>query len=250
VAVVNEIRCPNCAAPISFNPGEIVATCKYCGFTSVIETGKAFTFEHSIIFNKYDLDQTEKLVRNWMRGGFMKPGDLDRASKIVEKKLVYLPFWVVPVAVRSKYKGVFERLSPPVVKEGKIEKKYSWVVLARKAVRFPTREYDVPLDGKVPYDFRKIEGFAKVLNSEMEEVEAVELARQQIESHQLFLAKQDVDKIIEIENDLSVGDAVYLHAPIWFVIYEYKRERYNIILDGATGTVIKGDIPTTKFGLF
>jgi hypothetical protein len=250
VAVVHEIRCPNCGAPISFNPGEIVATCKYCSFTSVIETGKAFTFEHSMILNKYDPAQAEELVRNWMRGGFMKPGDLAKASKVVEKNLVYLPFWVVPVAVASRYKGVFERLSPPVVKEGKIEKKYSWVVLARKAVRFPAREYDVPLDGKVPYDFRKIEGFAKVLNSEVEKAEAVELARQQIESHQLFLAKQDVDKIIEIENDLSVGDAVYLHAPIWFIIYEYKREQYNLILDGATGAVIKGDIPTTKFGIF
>jgi hypothetical protein len=250
LAVVNEIRCPNCAAPISFNPGEIVATCKYCGFTSVIETGKAFTFEHSMILNRYDEAQAEELVRNWMRGGFMKPGDLARASRVVEKKLVYLPFWVVPVAVRSRYKGVFERLSPPVVKEGEIEKKYSWVVLARKAVKFPTREYDVSLDGKAVYDFRKIEGFAKVLNSEVEEAEAVEVARQQVESHQLFLAKQDVDKIIEIKNEVSVGDAVYLHTPIWFIVYEYKRERYNLILDGATGAVIKGDIPTTKFGLF
>lgn len=250
LAVVDEIRCPNCAAPISFSAGEIVATCKYCGFTSVIETGKAFTFEHSMILNKYNGAQAEELVRNWMRGGFMKPKDLARASKIVEKKLVYLPFWVVPVSVHSSYEGVFERLSPPVVKKGEIEKKHSWVVLARKAVTFPTREYDVPLNGKAAYDFRKIEDFAKILNSEMEEVEAVELARQQIEDHQLFLAKQDVDKIIEIKHELSVGDAVYLHAPIWFIIYEYKRERYNILLDGATGAVIKGDIPTTKFGLF
>ncbi len=250
MAVVHEIRCANCGAPINFNPGEIVATCKYCGFTSVIETGKAFTFEHSIILNKYDSVQVEELVRNWMKGGFMKPGDLAKASKIIEKKLVYLPFWIVPVAVRSRYKGVFERLSPPVVKEGRIEKKYSWVVLARKAVRFPVRDYDVPLDGKVVFDFRKIEGFAKVLNSEVEEAEALELARQQIERHQLFLAKQDVDKIIAIENDLSVEDAVYLHAPIWFISYTYKGERYNLILDGAIGTVIKGDIPTTKFGIF
>jgi hypothetical protein len=84
----------------------------------------------------------------------------------------------------------------------------------------------------------------------MEEWEAVELAKQQIEDHHQFLAKQDVDKIIEMKNNLSIGDAVYLHAPVWFIIYEYKGERYNLFLDGATGTVIKGDIPATKFGLF
>ncbi|PIX32111.1 hypothetical protein COZ60_00880, partial [Candidatus Bathyarchaeota archaeon CG_4_8_14_3_um_filter_42_8] len=73
---------------------------------------------------------------------------------------IYLPFWVVSVEVTSNYKGIFERITPSVVKEGKIEKEYDWLVLARKATEFPTREYNVPLEGKIPYDFRKIEGFA------------------------------------------------------------------------------------------
>lgn len=203
-----------------------------------------------MILNKYDPTQTEELVRNWMRSGFMKPGNLAKSSKILEKSLVYLPFWSVPVTATSEYKGVFERLVPPVVKEGKIEKKYDWLVLARKAAEFPTREYDVPLEGKISYDFRKIEKFAKVLNSEIEKAEAVESAKQQIENHHQFLVKQDIDKIIEMKTDFSVADSVYLHAPIWFITYEYKGERYSIILDGATGTIIKGDIPATRFGLF
>jgi len=250
MSVVQEIRCSKCGAPIAFNPGEIVATCPYCGYTSVIETGKAFTLEHSMILNEYDPTQAEELVRNWMRSGFMKPGDLAKSSKILEKSLAYLPFWIVPVTATSEYKGVFERLVPPIVKEGKIEKKYDWLVLARKATKFPTREYDVPLEGKISYDFRKIGKFAKVLNSEIEKTEAVESAKQQIESHHQFLVKQDVDKIIEMKTDFSIGDSVYLHAPIWFIAYEYKGEQYNIILDGATGTVIKGDIPATRFGFF
>lgn len=250
LALTREIRCSNCGAPVNFNPGEIITTCRYCGFTSVIETGKAFNLEHSLILNEYNPTRVEELVRNWMRSGFLKPGDLARSAKILEKNLVYLPFWIVPVIAISEYKGVFERLVPPIVKEGKVEKKYNWLVLARKAVGFPTREYDVPLEGKIPYDFRKIEGFAKVLNSEIEGREAVEVAKQQIETHHQFLAKQDVDKIVEIKHNLSIGSSVYLHAPIWFIVYEYKGVRYNLILDGATGTAIKGDIPATKFGLF
>ena len=250
MSIIQEIRCSNCGAPISFKPGEIIATCRYCGFTCVIETGKAFTLEHSMILNKYTPDQTEELIRNWMRSGFLKPGDLAGSSKIMEKNLVYLPFWVVKVTTTSKYKGIFERVAPPVVKEGKIEKEYDWLVLAREASEFPTKEYDIPLEGKIPYDFRKIEDFAKTLNSEMARDEAVKLARQQIESHHQFLAKQEVDKVIEMSSDFLIDDAVYLHAPVWFVVYEYKGERYNIILDGATGAVIKGDIPATRFDLF
>ncbi len=250
MSIVQEISCAHCGAPIQFKPGEIVTTCRYCGFTQVIQTGQAFTFEHSMFLNEYDPAQVEGVVREWMRSGFTKPGDLAKRSKISEKNLVYIPFWVLEVEAASSYKGIFERLTPPVVKEGKIEKHYDWLILARKATQFPTRAYDVPLEGKVPYDFRKIESFAKVLNSEIEKDEAVEKAKQQIEAHHQFLAKQEVDRIIKLRTDFKFGDAVYLHAPIWFVAYEYKKENYQIILDGATGMVLKGDIPAAKFGLF
>jgi hypothetical protein len=249
MSIVEELRCSYCGAPISFKPGEIIATCRYCGYTVVIETGKAFTFEHSMLLNKYNPTQIEELLKEWMGSGFLKPADLAKKSKITEKNLMYLPFWIVSVEAESFYKGIFERISPPVVKEGKIAKKYDWLVLARRAAQFPTKEYDVPLEGKVPYDFRKIEDFAKILNSEIDRDEAVEIAKQEIVEHHRYLAQQDVDKIIEMKNEIKVGQAVYLHAPIWFIKYEYKGESYSLWLDGATGTVIKGDIPAAKFGI-
>jgi hypothetical protein len=247
MAVAQNIRCSHCGAPVDFKPGELVATCKYCGFTTVIETGAPFNFEHSLLLNRYDQNQTDKLIKDWMRSGFMKPGDLAKKSKILEKNLVYLPFWVVSVEAKTTYKGVFERITPPIVKEGKIEKEYNWLVLAREAAGFPAREYDVPLEGKIPFDFRKIEGFAKVLNSEITREEALELAKQQIEALHRFLLKQDVDKIVEIYTDINVKQAVYLHAPVWFVKYEYKGQAYQLILDGAAGMALKGDIPSSKF---
>ncbi len=250
MSIVQEIRCSHCGAPIAFEPGEMIATCKYCGYTTVIETGQTFTFEHSMLLNKYDPTQVEESIRDWMRAGFLKPADLARRSKIIEKMLTYLPFWVVSLEVTSSYKGVFERLTPPVMKEGKIEKEYDWLVLARKASEFPTREYDVPLQGKIPYDFRKIEGFAKVLNSEIDKNDAVELAKQQVEEHHRYLAQQDVDRIIEMKNEVEINQVVYLHAPIWFVKYEYKGKVYQLLIDGATGNAIKGDIPSTGFGIF
>jgi len=249
MAVAQEIRCSHCGAPVEFKPGELVATCKYCGFTTVIETGQAFTFEHSLILNEYKPEQADELARNWMKGGFLKPGDMAKASRIQEKNLVYLPFWLIPITATTNYKGVFERLTPPVIKEGKIEKKYNWLVIARKATDFPAREYDVPLEGKIPYDFKKIENGAKVLNSEIEQNDAAKTAQQQIEEAHRFLIQQDVDKIIEMKTDFEVEKPVYLHAPLWSIVYEYKGERYHIWLDGATGTVIKGDIPAAKFGL-
>lgn len=250
MAIVKELKCSHCGAPISFEPGEIIATCGYCGYTVVVETGKAFTFEHSMLLNKCNPTQIEEIVKEWMRSGFLKPPDLAGKSKITEKSLTYLPFWVISVDAESRYKGVFERVSPPLVKEGKIAKKYDWLVLARKAASFPTREYDVPLEGKVPYDFRKIEGFAKILNSEIDREEAVAVAMQEIEAHHRYLAQQDVDRIIEIKNDIKINQTFYLHTPIWFVRYEYGGKNYVLWIDGAAGMIIKGDIPPVKFRIF
>ena len=247
MAIAQEIKCSHCGAPVEFKPGEIIATCKYCGFTTVIETGQAFTFEHSLLLNSYSEVQIEDLVRDWMRSGFMKPGDLAKKAKLPEKNLVYLPFWVVSAAATTKYKGIFERISPAIVKEGQIQKEYNWLVLAREASDFPTREYNVPLTGKIPYDFRKIEGFAKLLNSEIDRDEALELAKQQIESLHRFLLQQDVDKIVEATTTINLEQMVYLHATVWFIKYEYKGGTYQMIVDGATGMVLKGDIPSSKF---
>lgn len=245
--VAQNIRCSHCGAPVEFKPGELVTTCKYCGFTTVIETGQAFTFEHSLLLNNYPEEQVANLVRDWMGSGFMKPGDLTKKSKIIEKNLVYLPFWLVSAEATTKYKGIFERISPPIVKEGQIQKDYNWLVLAREASGFPTREYTVPLTGKIPYDFRKIEGFAKLLNSEMTRDEALEIAKQQIDVLHRFLLQQDIDKIVEAATTINLEQMVYLHAPIWFIKYEYKGKIYQMIVDGATGLVLKGDIPSTKF---
>jgi hypothetical protein len=228
---------------------EIVATCKYCGFTTVVETGQVFNFEHSLLLNRYDETQIEESIRDWMRSGFLKPSDFAKKARITEKSLVYLPFWVVSIEAKSIYKGIFERITPSIVKEGTIEKEYNWLVLAREATEFPTREYDVPLEGKMPYDFRRIEGFAQILNSEIEKDEATELAKQQIEAHHRFLLQQDVDKIVEMKTDFNVKQAVYLHAPVWFIKYDYRGESYHLLIDGATGTAIKGDIPRKGFGI-
>jgi hypothetical protein len=161
MAVAESIRCSNCGAPVEFHPGELIATCKYCGFTTVIETGQAFTFEHSLLLNRFDQAQIEEPIKGWMRSGFLKPSDLARRAKIVEKNLVYLPFWVVSVEAKTTYKGIFERIAPPIMKDGALEKEYNWLVLAREASGFPTREYDVPLEGKIPYDSGKSKGLPK-----------------------------------------------------------------------------------------
>jgi hypothetical protein len=247
--IVKEIGCPHCGAPISVKPGEIIVTCGYCGFTSVIDTGKAFEFEHSLIVNRYPDAQISEGARGWMRGSFTAPRDLPSKATIAESSLLYLPFWVIVAEARSHCKGIFERISPPVTKEWGTENNYDWLVLARRGTDFPTRSYEVPLDAKIPYDFTQIDRNARVLNAELDVGEATEIAKSEIRNLHEFLAKDQVDKIIDMTTDFDVKNTLYLHSPIWFVSYDYKKQRYRVILDGATGEVIKGDLPSPEFKL-
>src|SRR3990170_2284804 len=52
--------------------------------------------------------------------------------------------------------------------------------------------------------------------------------------------------------NVAVKDTEFLHAPLWFATYTYQNQRFTIVLDGASGEVVRGDIPppTGGFGEF
>lgn len=249
VAVAREINCSHCGAPLPVQPGEIIVTCNYCGFTSVIETGQAFEFEHSLILNSVQQPQVPELVRGWMSNSFIAPKDIAKKAAINEQNLAYLPFWVVSAEAKTHYKGVIERISPAVEKEGDITNRYDWLVIARKRSDFPTRAYHLSLNGKIPFEATKIDKGAKVLNSEIDSSEAVQQARDEIEDLHEYLSKDKIDRIVDIKTDLDVSGTYYLHAPVWFITYTYKNSRHQVLLDGAAAEVIKGDLPSEEFKL-
>src|SRR6266566_3927854 len=228
--IVSEIKCPNCGAQLNLSPGELVATCRYCGYTSVVGANSPFQLQHSLIVN--NLNNTRVLAKK---------------SKITMLELRYLPFWLVPLTATSTYEGMLERISPATTRKGTIQNEYDWLVLGRKAAEFPTRDYRVPTEGKIPFDFTKIEGQAKFLNSELDSDEAVIRAKDEVEENQRFLLKQEVDQVTQFDTSFTVEKPTYLHAPLWFVQYEYKGKSYSAIIDGCTGSMIRADIPQVDF---
>ncbi len=247
--ITKEIACPHCDAPLQGQPGEILVTCKYCGFTSFIETGKAFEFEHSLILNSVQRPQVFNLVQDWMASSFIATRGLEKKSTLAEQNLTYLPIWVISAEAQTHYKGIIERIAPPVQQEGDISSKYDWLVLARKVSGFPIRSYHLSLAGKIPFDAARIEVGAKILNSEIDGDGAAAEARDEIEQLHEYLAKEKIDRIEDIKTSFIVSSSVYLHAPVWFITYLYKNSRYQVLLDGSSSEVIKGDLPGTDFKL-
>jgi hypothetical protein len=248
--IVAEIRCKNCGAPLNVTPGELVATCRYCGYTAVVGADAPFQLQHSLIINRFTAAAITENLQNWMRTGFMKPGDLAKKSRILVLELRYLPFWLVPLKATSNYEGVLERISPPTPRKGTIQNDYDWLVLGRKGSEFPTRDYSVPVEGKIPFDFTKVDPQGKFLNSEMESNEAILHAKEEVQEHQRFLVKQEIDQVTQFSTEYAVDTPTYLHAPLWFAQYEYKARTFNAILDGSSGAVLRADVPPMDFKMF
>ncbi|UCE37055.1 MAG: hypothetical protein JSW00_16430 [Thermoplasmata archaeon] len=241
--IAEKVNCPNCGAPLKLEAGEVIITCEYCGAAMNMAVGKKYFLRHSIIPNQYSPEQISSMAKKWMGGGFLKPEDLARRSSIKEQYLVFLPFFVIHVSAQAKYEGVLTRTGQHIPKKGDFTREYHWKILGRRASSFPTKEYEIPLRGKVDFDLSHVSKNAKFLNSEMDEREAHSRLKQEIEEHNKFLLSSEMDVISTIETNLEIRNTEFVHAPVWFLKYEYNGKMYELLFDGASGDTIKGDIP-------
>ncbi|WEU40044.1 MAG: hypothetical protein OdinLCB4_006115 [Candidatus Odinarchaeum yellowstonii] len=241
--ITKTVVCSNCGAPLIYESGENIITCKYCGATQLLDVSKPFILDHSMLPLKYGEDKIDGILLDWMKEGFLKPKDLAKKSRIESKELKFLPFWIISVKAETFYEGLFERINPPVRKKGSIVKEYDWRVLGRKGSSFPIREFEISLSRRVPFNYLKIPANCSVLNSEIDEVNAKKIAEQEIEAHHKMLALDLVDRIIDFKTSFEFKSVIYLHAPVWFIVYKYKSELFKVLVDGNSGLVIKGEFP-------
>jgi DNA-directed RNA polymerase subunit RPC12/RpoP len=244
VELVEKIMCPNCGAPLKIKAGEIVVTCEYCGTAVNLKAETPFVLKHSIIPNNFSEEKIGQVVRSWMRSGFTMPQNLSQKAVILESRLVFLPFYVLTAHAVTEYEGIFTRTGQETPVKDTLSRDYQRTILGRRSTQFPEQEYKIPLSGKSSFDLSRVQG--EFLNAELDEGEAVERGKSEIETHQLYLIKEKIDKISASSTDISVDSCEFLHAPVWFVDYEYEGVRYTIILDGATGEIITGEIPVKQ----
>lgn len=246
--LVESISCPKCGGPLNLATGEVIVTCPYCGTASRIRGDKPFVLNHSMLTARLDRDAAMGTIQGWMDGGVMKPDDLRKASRVTSLECTYLPFYVFEVDATTHYAGALTRTGTNDRRSGDLRRDYFWKILGRRSGDFPTREYKLPLALKVPFDTAGMVRDSRFLNAEVDEDEAERLVREEVDGHQRELLKDLVDVVEEARTAIDVKDAEFLHAPIWFSAYEYHGRSYAIVLDAASGEVVRGDIPSPSGG--
>lgn len=247
--LVDALTCGKCGAPLPMKTGEVLLACPYCG--SVLRLGGApFVLRHSLLRAAViDRPAAEAVLRGWMAGGFVKPGDLARHSTITSLEAVYLPFFVFEVHASTRYAGLLTRTGGELRREGALVRDYFWKILGRRSGDFPVREYKLPLAHKIPFETAAMIAGAQFLHAEIDEVEAGTLAREQVMEQQRTLLHDVIDVVETADTEVTWKDPEFLHAPFWTGSYGYRDKSYAVILDAAAGEVVRGDIPPPTGGL-
>jgi hypothetical protein len=243
MGIVKGVKCQNCGAPLSLKSGEVIITCDFCGTAFNVASGKDFFLEHSILPSNIDDNKIEEIIKRWMGDGPLKPSNLQSKARITDKSQVFLPFYVVHTNVTTNYQGVFTKTGGRDERRGDLEREYYWKILGRRGSKFPTKEYEIPLSGKEDFNLSKIPGGAKYLNAEFDEKDAQDMAKVEIQDHQEFLIKDQVNELDDMKHNFEMEDIEFVHAPIWRIDYNYNGSSYQILVCGNTGDVIRGDIP-------
>lgn len=248
VEIVERLSCPRCGAPLELEAGEIIVTCAYCGSDTRLSGSAPFVLKHSLLPARVDAAGLEDHVRGWMARAFYAPRDLSKRARMLESLCRYFPFFVFHVEAKARYSGVLLRTGPRLPRSGELVRTLFWKVLARRAAAFPTREFKIPLDTKIPFEGAKLLPGAKFLNAEMDEDEAERLAKDELADYLRDLLKNEVDDLTEFTPAITIRTGEFLHAPVWHVRYAYHGAEYTLLLDAASGEPITAEMPPPSGG--
>ncbi len=275
-AGVQELKCPSCGAPIHPTFGETVISCDYCG-GSVTLGGQGWKEinKHTMLPLKVtDSEQLLKVIQGSMDQGFFHRHEFED-SKVIESKLTYMPFWVMPASASTSYTfqavatsvgatagtvaagallgsalggrrggfAVVPILGGPVVNPNRsdtITGQYEYPVIAVKAMgALQPKDYQFALGDRTFFDKKSIPSGTQVLNGDLSEDAAKGAARAWVQQLQADAARKKHSTCSNLKTDVNVGDAELLHAPIWQYTLERKGQRQTIIVDGNAGRVIR-----------
>jgi hypothetical protein len=274
--------CPKCGAPINPSQEDLVATCRYCGF-SVKLAGLEETRAHSMIGNNLRAQEAVETAQKYMDKGIFRSG-VAKEAQITDVKLRYLPFWTFPVTTYTQCQGIVgagiageinqlgntlgDKRASTISKFGSLLKAgasayfesqqknqaprtvsqsfsshYDWPILARKSAFADINYYDVPIAKKIPFDVGQIPSEAEFLNAEYKLEEAKLRVKAEVENKERSIASGKLDTVQFCNTNTTIGEGELVHAPVWFVHYTFKAENYMILVDGSIGKILGGGKP-------
>jgi hypothetical protein len=275
-AGVQELKCPTCGAPIKPTFGETVITCDYCGGSVTLggQGWKEISKHTMLSLAVTDRDAVMKVVQAYLDQGFLHRHFLEE-SKLVEERLQFVPFWVIPTTASTTYQyqavaetvgvtagtmaagallgramtggrggiAVIPIMGGGVVNSNRSETisgQYEFPVVAVKSMSgYQPKDYQFALTDRGLFDKKTIPANSPVLNGDMSEEQARSAAEAFVKQLQSETAHKKHHVVSALQTQVQVSDGELLHAPVWYFRFDHKGENVTVLIDGHSGRVIR-----------
>ncbi|HEV2231161.1 MAG TPA: zinc ribbon domain-containing protein [Thermoplasmata archaeon] len=272
------LKCPSCGAGLHVVFGEMVITCEYCGASvSLGGAGWKAINKHTLLLPKVtEGDQALGIVRQYMDQGFLHRKAFEE-SKVVEQKLTFVPFWIVPVSATTNFTytdvgvsvgstvgsiAAAELLGSalggnrrgggivafPVMtgspvnatRQDTVSGQYEFPVVAVKGMsEYQPKDYKFQLSDRSFFDRKAIPSGAPVLNGDLGEDAAQHAAKAFVTQLQTEEAHKKHYMVSQLTSNLEVSEAELLHVPVWYYLLEHKGQKTIILIDSHAGAVMR-----------
>ncbi len=273
-----ELKCPACGAPLTPEFGDAVLTCQYCGGTvSLAGTGWKAVTQHSMLLPQViDPDSALKIVRASMDSGLFHAHRFE-TSKVTDQKFQFVPYWIVPssattnftyqdVAVsagstigtmaasaflggelgRGRGNTFIPIVAAPVVnptRQDQITASYQFPVVAVKGyAQYQPKNYQFNLDTRQPYKKDALPAGASVLNGDLPQESAQQMARAYVMQVQAEAAHKKHSMVSGLQTQVEVSEPELLHAPIWHFTLDHKGQPVVVLVDANSSRLMLSNL--------
>jgi hypothetical protein len=264
--------CMHCAAPLTYDPEEVLVICNYCGYIN--NTTGEQPPRYSMLPVVVNGSQAMEIAKDHVGKGILVTRGMAERAEWGSIVLRYVPNWAVTIqldgdvegkraliktkdttgkvaqevaiqAIGGALGGLFGgagrgagRAIADRTERMSVSEAMDVSVVARKAAEFQpdAGAYKIPLDKKEP--FRKTG--EETLNVEISDKVAAEraksLALQELRARYTFVSRFSVGAN-------PVGDSELIYSPWWFIEYRMGGRSFSVIIDACSGSVIAGQRP-------
>lgn len=280
-AMPQNLRCSSCGAPLKPSSGLALVVCAYCGAATTMGAGGAAQIiqKHFMLASTIGQEQALTAGGQWLNKGLLRRKVAEK-SDLGNTVLKFVPYWVVPTTIVADYQGTKgvgvaqmrtestagkvlggalfalnaaamanqaqnRNVQPQVVRvRDRIQISHNIPVVAVRGYNKyqPEGGYEFNEAAKVNFDKRQ-SGGAEVMDGDVTEAEAKQLAGGQAQKIAEREAKKRVDTLESIQVYPTMTDGELLHVPVFFVEYQFKGKPMFIAIDGNAGHVMNGERP-------
>lgn len=241
------IRCTYCGAELEINPEDKVVTCQYCGTTFMVGGGEIE--RHLMGTVNYSVQEIFKIFKEWALRKPETPNDFELSSSLRSWRLMFLPYWLFKVRVKSNYRGYVREVTRGLWRRfrttavtGYEEEVYDIAVPASAK----SLKHEFGLRGKVFFNEREVRDNNGILVHASVDMGYAKNRAKSMAVERLIgkLGRRGVFNVNIVGSTVDILDESFVHIPIYEIEYRYRGGTYKFYADASDSRIILAEIPS------